>query len=226
MQRHVEIDGVQLTLSKPNENTGQWIGQQEILKQLLACWLVVDEQDLPLTPRLVGTPGIGKTALAMAAARQRKQELYHLPVHGRHAAGGSAGHAGAGRERQDRLSRLAAGDGHDPRRRLHSRRRQPDEREVVGQPGAAARSSPVRRVDRRGHHDPRPSRLPLRRDDEPGRIDLRDSRLHPEPLAADAARSAFPNRRDELAILQYHLPFAEAGDAGADGRVSAAVARA
>ena len=76
MQKHVQVDDIQLTLSNPNENSGQWIGQQEILKQLLACWIVVDDDDLPLSPRLVGTPGIGKTALAMAAARQREQELY------------------------------------------------------------------------------------------------------------------------------------------------------
>src|SRR5690349_1601911 len=76
MSKHVEIDGVRLTLSKPNDNEGRWIGQQEILHQLLACWIVVDERDLPLSPRLVGTPGIGKTALAMAAARERKQELF------------------------------------------------------------------------------------------------------------------------------------------------------
>jgi MoxR-like ATPase len=71
-----EVQGVKLHLSHPNEFSGQWIGQGEILKQILACWLVVDEKDLPLTPRLVGTPGIGKTALAMAAAEARKQELY------------------------------------------------------------------------------------------------------------------------------------------------------
>lgn len=76
MQNQVEIDGVQLTLSKPNENVGTWIGQREVLKQLLACWIVVDEQDLALSPRLIGSPGIGKTALAMAAARERDQELY------------------------------------------------------------------------------------------------------------------------------------------------------
>ena len=52
------------------------MGQGEILKQVLACWLVVDENDQPLTPRLVGPPGIGKTQLAMAAADQRKQDLY------------------------------------------------------------------------------------------------------------------------------------------------------
>ena len=72
----VEIGGVRLRLSHPNESEGQWIGQREILHQLLACWLVVDEQDLPLAPRLVGAPGIGKTALGMAGARQREQELY------------------------------------------------------------------------------------------------------------------------------------------------------
>ena len=76
MQKHVEVDGVQLTLSKPNENTSKWIGQGEILKQLLACWIVVDDQDLALAPRLVGSPGMGKTALAMAAARHREQELF------------------------------------------------------------------------------------------------------------------------------------------------------
>src|SRR6202044_3757166 len=38
--------------------------------------LVVDDKDLPLTPRLIGTPGIGKTTLAMAGAASRKQELY------------------------------------------------------------------------------------------------------------------------------------------------------
>ncbi len=55
---------------------GQWIGQAEVLHQVLACWLVVDEKDLPLTPRLVGTPGIGKTTLGIAGARHREQELY------------------------------------------------------------------------------------------------------------------------------------------------------
>ncbi|MCA9080112.1 MAG: AAA family ATPase, partial [Planctomycetaceae bacterium] len=40
------------------------------------CWLVVDEGDLPLAPRLVGSPGIGKTTLGMAGARAREQDLY------------------------------------------------------------------------------------------------------------------------------------------------------
>lgn len=76
MSRTVEIDGIRLHLSQPDPSDGQWIGQRELIKQVLACWIVVDERDLPLTPRLIGTPGIGKTTLGIAAARIRQQELY------------------------------------------------------------------------------------------------------------------------------------------------------
>jgi MoxR-like ATPase len=76
MAESVEIDGVTLYLGQPDSSQGEWIGQREVLKQVLACWLVIDAKDLPLTPRLVGTPGIGKTTLAIAAARVRQQSLY------------------------------------------------------------------------------------------------------------------------------------------------------
>jgi MoxR-like ATPase len=76
MPRTVEISGVRLYLAEPDSSPGQWIGQPETLRQLLACWLVVDDTDLPLAPRLVGAPGIGKTTLAIAGARQRQQPLY------------------------------------------------------------------------------------------------------------------------------------------------------
>ncbi|MBN8604076.1 MAG: AAA family ATPase [Planctomycetes bacterium] len=72
----VTIDGVPLKLSHPLDHKAEWIGQDEILLQLLACWLTIDERDLPLTPRLVGVPGVGKTVLAMSAARLRKQDLF------------------------------------------------------------------------------------------------------------------------------------------------------
>ena len=71
-----EIDGITLHLSAPDPSDQSWIGQGEVLRQLLACWLVVDPKDLPLSPRLTGPPGIGKTTLAMAAARLRNQPLY------------------------------------------------------------------------------------------------------------------------------------------------------
>src|SRR3989440_5737025 len=74
--RRVEVDGVSLRLSHADVTSRDWIGQREILTQLLACWLVIDEKDLPLAPRITGVPGVGKTTLAMAAADARKQELY------------------------------------------------------------------------------------------------------------------------------------------------------
>ncbi|MFQ5449936.1 MAG: AAA family ATPase [Nitrospinaceae bacterium] len=70
------IGGITLHLSRSDHTQPEWIGQDEVLKQTLACWLVVGEKDLPLSPRIVGMPGIGKTTLAMAAAMRRKQPLY------------------------------------------------------------------------------------------------------------------------------------------------------
>ena len=71
-----QIDGVLLHLGHPDATEQSWIGQDAVLGQLLACWLVVDPKDQPLAPRLIGPPGIGKTTLAMAAAKVRKQPLY------------------------------------------------------------------------------------------------------------------------------------------------------
>ena len=72
----MEVNGVSLKLSRPDPTRPEWIGQSEVLKQILACWLVVAEQDLPLSPRILGMPGIGKTTLGMVAALKRKQQLY------------------------------------------------------------------------------------------------------------------------------------------------------
>lgn len=76
--KFLEVMGVRLHLGAADATEQAWIGQDEILHQLLACWLVVDPSDRPLSPRLLGPPGIGKTTLAMAAARLRKQPLYIL----------------------------------------------------------------------------------------------------------------------------------------------------
>src|SRR5947209_4291497 len=72
----VEVGGITLHLSAPDATEHNWIGQDSILRQLLACWLVVDPSDRPLSPRLLGPPGIGKTTLAMAGAHLRRQALY------------------------------------------------------------------------------------------------------------------------------------------------------
>ena len=74
----VEIDGVALHLAHPDELSVAWVGQDEVMRQLLATWLVVDPQDLPMTPRLLGKPGVGKTTLAYAAAKRLGREVYIL----------------------------------------------------------------------------------------------------------------------------------------------------
>jgi len=74
--RWAEADGVRFQLAHPDRTERDWIGQEEILRQLLACWLVVDDADTALVPRIKGVPGIGKTTLGMAAARARAQDLY------------------------------------------------------------------------------------------------------------------------------------------------------
>lgn len=70
------VEGISVRLAQPDTSQQEWIGDREILQQLLACWLVIDDKDLPLCPRVMGPPGIGKTTLAMSAARERKQNLY------------------------------------------------------------------------------------------------------------------------------------------------------
>lgn len=77
-RQSVHLDGVELQLAHPDDFTPHWVGQQELVKQLTAAWLVVDERDLPLNPRLIGKPGVGKTSLAYATARGLGQEVYLL----------------------------------------------------------------------------------------------------------------------------------------------------
>ncbi len=72
----VEVDGVTLHLGSPVTEIPPWIGQREVLMQLLAAWTRIEAADLPLNPRLLGKPGVGKTTLACAAARERGLDIY------------------------------------------------------------------------------------------------------------------------------------------------------
>src|SRR5437764_9235372 len=74
----VEIEGVKLHLAHPDELAIQWVGQDELMRQLLAAWMVVNDQDLPMSPRLLGKPGVGKTTLAYAAGKRMGREVYIL----------------------------------------------------------------------------------------------------------------------------------------------------
>src|SRR5271169_3209648 len=74
----VEIEGISLHLAHPDQLSVNWVGQEEVMRQLLAAWLVIDSKDLPMNPRLLGKPGVGKTTLAYAAARRLGREVYIL----------------------------------------------------------------------------------------------------------------------------------------------------
>ncbi len=69
-ERTVEIDGVELHLAPASPPPPEWIGQREVLLQLLAAWTCFSDRDAPLNPRLLGKPGVGKTTLACAAAQE------------------------------------------------------------------------------------------------------------------------------------------------------------
>lgn len=72
----ITIQGVEIALGFPDEFSFKWIGQRDVLEQLLAAWLVIDNDDIPLNPRLIGKPGVGKTTLAYAAAKKLGKPVY------------------------------------------------------------------------------------------------------------------------------------------------------
>lgn len=74
--RSRDVEGVALHLAHPDEMPVRWVGQEETLKQLLAAWSVVVPTDVPMSPRLLGKPGVGKTTLAYAAGRKLGRDVY------------------------------------------------------------------------------------------------------------------------------------------------------
>lgn len=177
--------------------------------QLLACWITVDDSDLPLTPRLVGTPGVGKTQLAIAAAAHqdrpifiyqctadtRPEDLLVTPVLAEN--GSISYHA------SPLVSAMLVGGVCllDEGNRMNEKSWASlapllDNRRMV--------ESIVAGINIHAHRDFRAA-VTMNQDESTFEIpDYILSRLQP------TLDVGFPNRHDEMAILQYHLPFVEA----------------
>lgn len=207
-EEFVDISGVRLKLSRPNDTVGGWIGQREILTQLLACWLTVDASDLPLTPRLIGSPGVGKTQLAIAAAAEsrlplyiyqctsdtRPEDLLVTPVLAQN--GQIAYHASPLVSAMLRGGVCILDEGNRMNEKSWASLAPLfDQRRYV--------ESIVAGITIKAHANFRAA-VTMNQDESTFEIpDYILSRLQPT-LAV-----GYPNRHDELAILQYHLPFAE-----------------
>ncbi len=76
--RTVTIDDVTLYLAHPDELPIRWVGQEDLMRQLMAAWMLVDSHDVPMSPRLLGKPGVGKTTLGYAVAKRMGREVYIL----------------------------------------------------------------------------------------------------------------------------------------------------
>lgn len=74
--QYVTVAGIRIKLARPLELGFEWIGNKRVVNQLLAAWHCSVEGELPMNPRLIGKPGVGKTAMAYAAAKKLNLPVY------------------------------------------------------------------------------------------------------------------------------------------------------
>ncbi len=76
MVEKVVIFDVELILSEPADVDMEWVGNDDLINELKAAWMIVDKNDLPLNPRILGKPGVGKTTLGYAAGKRLDKDVY------------------------------------------------------------------------------------------------------------------------------------------------------
>ena len=206
--RTVNVDGVTLHLAHPDEFPIRWVGQDELMRQLLAAWMVVDPRDLPMNPRLLGKPGVGKDHARLCGGAAAGQGSLH--------SAGDHGHAARG----PLVTPVIEGEGQlryvasplvtamirggiailDEGNRMSEK--------SWASSGPAARQPALCRVDRGGDQDQGASRLSSGGHDERRRFHLRSAGVHPFAAAA-ADPHRLPGAGRGMPILKENLPFAE-----------------
>ena len=76
--RMVTIDGVELRMALPDDMPILAVGSEAVKDQLRACWLAAPRGNTepPLSPRVLGPPGVGKTTVAFTVAREFSDEVF------------------------------------------------------------------------------------------------------------------------------------------------------
>lgn len=78
-KRMVTIDGVDLRLALNDVVPVLAVSSETVKNQLRACWLTPPDHrpdEPPLSPRIVGKPGVGKTTIAYTVAKEFSENVY------------------------------------------------------------------------------------------------------------------------------------------------------
>jgi MoxR-like ATPase len=74
--QYVNLGAIRVRLAKPYVLNFRWVGQTRFVNQLKASWYTSRDGDIPMNPRLIGKPGVGKTVLAYATAQSLGLPIY------------------------------------------------------------------------------------------------------------------------------------------------------
>ena len=74
--QYVLVNGMHLRLAPPFMMDVDWVGNSKAVSRLYACWYVQRNGDHPMSPRLVGKPGVGKTVLAYSVGKKLNKPVY------------------------------------------------------------------------------------------------------------------------------------------------------
>ena len=204
----ITLDGINLSLAGPVELNLRWVGQEELLTQLLAAWMVIDERDIPFNPRLIGKPGSARPPWPMPRPNGWSGPVYLFQATHGYPPRGPDRHPGDRAGWKNPIRCLIAGVGHAYRRCADPGRGQPHEREGLGL------LAPL--LDDRRYVESIITglRIPAKRDfrivvtmnEDSSTFEIPEyihSRLQPQ-IYID-----FPEADEELIILKENLPFAD-----------------